>query len=314
MSHKLIVKIDVRERELYNYCKHVFERNSLFSDINFVSENLPLGDVIIADDIEDKIIIERKSLADLSASIKDGRYNEQSYRLNGIPHHNHNIIYLIEGDISKYNIFKGKMDKMTLYSAMFSINYYKGFSVMRSNCLEETADIIYNMVYKMLKSVKKPFYSNTPNNVVEQKHTVETNHTVEENPTVEQNHAVGTTETSKIETTLNTENTTKTEPITSNAMEEESSSKDYCSVVKKIKKENVTQDNIGEIMLCQIPGISSVTAIAILSKFGTLPKLIMELNANIDCLQDISYTTSAGQKRKINKSCIESIKKFLLTQ
>jgi len=84
--------------------------------------------------------------------------------------------------------------------------------------------------------------------------------------------------------------------------------------VKKIKKENVTQDNIGEIMLCQIPGISSVTAIAILSKFGTLPKLIMEINANIDCLQDISYTTSAGQKRKINKSCIESIKKFLLTQ
>ena len=108
MSHKLIVKIDVRERSLYNYCKNVFERNTLFSDINLVSENLPLGDVIIADDKEDKIIIERKSLADLSASIKDGRYNEQSYRLNGIPHHNHNIIYLIEGDISKYNIFKGK--------------------------------------------------------------------------------------------------------------------------------------------------------------------------------------------------------------
>ena len=302
MSYKLIVKIDVRERSLYNYCKNVFERNTLFSDINLVSENLPLGDVIIADDKEDKIIIERKSLADLSASIKDGRYNEQSYRLNGIPHHNHNIIYLIEGDISKYNIFKGKMDKMTLYSAMFSINYYKGFSVMRSNCLEETADIIYNMVSKMLKSVKQPFYSNTPNNVVEEKHTVE------KNRTVETNHIVDTTETSKIETR------TKTEPITSNAMEEESSSKDYCSVVKKIKKENVTQDNIGEIMLCQIPGISSVTAIAILSKFGTLPKLIMEINANIDCLQDISYTTSAGQKRKINKSCIESIKKFLLTQ
>ena len=40
---------------------------------------------------EEKLVIERKSINDLLSSIKDGRYAEQSYRLNGLPNHNHNI-------------------------------------------------------------------------------------------------------------------------------------------------------------------------------------------------------------------------------
>ena len=39
------------------------------------------------------LIIERKSLADLESSIKDGRYENQSYRLDGLPVINHNIYY-----------------------------------------------------------------------------------------------------------------------------------------------------------------------------------------------------------------------------
>ena len=54
----------------------------------------------------------------------------------------------------------------------------------------------------------------------------------------------------------------------------EAKEKDYCTVVKKVKKDNITTDNIGEIMLCQIPSISSTTALAILSQFKTLPNLI----------------------------------------
>ena len=42
--------------------------------------------------------------------------------------------------------------------------------------------------------------------------------------------------------------------------------------------ENVTPENIAEIMLCQIPGISSVTALAIMDKFKTIPNLIQEVS------------------------------------
>ena len=90
------------------------------------------------------------------------------------------------------------------------------------------------------------------------------------------------------------------------------SDKDYVSVVKKVKKENITPENIAEIMLCQIPGISSVTAIAIMDKFKTIPNLINEIQQNDNCLKDISYQNSKGQSRKINKTSLANIVKFLL--
>ena len=65
-------------------------------------------------------------------------------------------------------------------------------------------------------------------------------------------------------------------------------------------------------MLCQIPGISSVTSLAVMEKYKTIPNLIKELELNTDSMKDLSYTNSKGQVRKINKTCIANIVKFLL--
>ena len=92
----------------------------------------------------------------------------------------------------------------------------------------------------------------------------------------------------------------------------EETDKDYISVVKKVKKDNITLDNIDEIMLCQIPGISSVTAIAIMEKYKNLSNLIKELEKDNECLKNISSTNTKGQVRKINKTSIANIVKFLL--
>ena len=151
----MIIKIDTRETELLQKCKHMINTVNKFKDLTIISETLPLGDAIINDNTNDNIIIERKTLADLASSIKDGRYEEQSYRLNGLNHHNHNIVYLIEGDVNNFNTFKESMDKLTLYSAIFSIQYFKGFSVMRSNNMIESALIICNMAYKIERSFKE---------------------------------------------------------------------------------------------------------------------------------------------------------------
>jgi ERCC4-type nuclease len=284
LNIKIIVKIDMRETGLFQLCKNIFSKHPHSNEINVVSENLPIGDIIIADNTDEKIIIERKTLSDLAASIKDGRYTEQSYRLDGISHHNHNIIYLIEGDMTKYNIFKAHMDKETLYSAMFSINYYKGFSVMRSNSIDETALMICNMVYKILKSDKPSYYIN-PKPKPPKPTTDDTSTDVQENNNVEEQQQ--------------------------EQEEEQQDTKNYCKVVKKVKKDNITAENIGEIMLCQIPGVSSVTALAVLGKFDTLPKLIMAIQEDENCLKDISSTNTKGQVRKISKSCIQNIIQFL---
>jgi len=268
------IKIDVREAELIKRCQTNIEMIANFKDLKLVQEQLPLGDIIINDGLKDLVIIERKTISDLAASIKDGRYEEQSYRLKNLWHHNHNIIYLIEGDFSRFNSFKERIDKQTLYSALTSINYFKGFSVWRSMSIDETALMICNMAYKINKEKdKQPFYSN---NLI---------------------------------TTAST--AASASALEGSAVEAEPTDKDYCSVVKKVKKDNITGENIGEIMLCQIPGISSASALAILAQFKTLPSLIKAIDADETCMNSISTTDANGKSRKISKTAIATIIKFL---
>jgi len=282
------IRIDNREHELLKHIKELIINIPLFKELEVLVENLPLGDIIISNKEDDKLYIERKTISDLSASIKDGRYEEQSYRLNGLNHPNHNIIYLIEGDINRVNRFKdNKMEKLTLYSSIFSLNYYKGFSVIRTFSIDETAIFICNTANKLRKGEtenKQPYYQNTFNGILNT--NVKSTEILEENNETEQ----------------------EKEP------ENYSTDKDYVNVIKKIKKDNITPDNIGEIMLCQIPGISSITAIAIMEKFKTLPNLISQIQENENCLKDISYTNSKNQIRKVNKTSLLNLVKFLVNK
>ena len=311
----MIIKVDNREHEILTQIKQLVLFIPIFKQIKIVTENLPLGDFIIADETEDKLIIERKTVSDLLASIKDGRYDEQSYRLNGLNHHNHNIIYLIEGDVNKSNRFKSdnKTEKLTAYSAMFSLNYFKGFSVFRTFSMDETALIICNMAYKLEKgttSGKKGFYPNfiktIPTEMVSTPQQFGGGGSNEQNKPdkPEANEQNKPDEPNKEEP--NKDESNKEEP------EQEPSDKDYVNVIKKVKKENITPDNIGEIMLCQIPGISSVTALAIMSKFNSFSDLIKQGENNNEFLKDVSYTNAKGQTRKINKTSIANIVKYLL--
>lgn len=283
----MLIKIDVRERDLIDQInKQLVGKTTIQVEVT----TLPIGDIIITNNEPNKdlVIIERKTVADLAASIKDGRYEEQSYRLNGLDIHNHNIIYLIEGDISKFGSFNDKNIKNTLYSAMFSINYYKGFSLMRSFNLAETATIICNMAGKLQRELDKGkqayFFSNSKDDISNKDNSIKDDD--------ETNATVSTCNAS----TYNVD-------------------KEYVSVVKKVKKDNITPDNIGEIMLCQIPSISSTTALAVLQKFKTISDLIKQIELSGEtCLQDIMTTDANGKSRKISKACVANIIKYLLNK
>jgi len=274
LNNYMILKIDNREHDLISNIKGIQLNKLAYRDIKIQIETLPLGDIIIADENDNELlIIERKTVNDLLSSIRDGRYEEQSHRLNGSSFHNHNIIYLIEGDIQKTNRFKDiQQDKTIFYSSLFSLNYYKGFSVLRTFSIEETALFICNTAYKLKKSKEEnrvSFYNN-----------------------------------------INSVNNSDNE-----LLKEENEEKEeipYVNVVKKVKKENITPQNIGEIMLSQIPGISAITAIAIMKQFKTLPMLIEELVKNEKCLENISYFNSKGNAKKINKTSIKNIFIYLV--
>ena len=88
--------------------------------------------------------------------------------------------------------------------------------------------------------------------------------------------------------------------------------KSYSTVIKKRKNENITPENFGEIILCQIPSISSITSIAIMKQFSTINNLIEELKKDDKALNNVTYQTEKNQTRKISKTSINNIIKFLL--
>ena len=59
----MIIKIDIREHELIEKCRHIIAVNPKCKDIQLVTESLPLGDIIINDGVNDCVIIERKTIS-----------------------------------------------------------------------------------------------------------------------------------------------------------------------------------------------------------------------------------------------------------
>ena len=125
------MKIVIDNREPPELKKYLETLITDFNNINLEETNLDVGDIHIYKDNDSNpsIIFERKSLGDLLSSIKDGRYTEQSYRLEEYPLSNHNIYYIIEGSIE---YLRNANQKQTIYSSIFTLNHFKGFSVINS--------------------------------------------------------------------------------------------------------------------------------------------------------------------------------------
>jgi ERCC4-type nuclease len=272
---------DIRENALFEYSKNLSNK---FNQFNISKKNLELGDIIISHiaDTENTnteypnkelVLIERKTVPDLLASIKDGRYEEQSFRLinaSGIP--KHNIIYVIEGGFS----FLSPQDKRTVYSALTSLNLFKGFSIYHTATLQETAEWIFYMTDKITTNISKDKYF-CSNSIHEQLVNNEYTNTVLTKQTIQ--------------------------PV-----------QPYSSViVNKIKNQNITPEIIGEIILCQIPGISSVSAKAIIDKFDrSFLSLINAIQSpDSESIFKEIILEKDGKTRKISKVCYENICKFL---
>lgn len=279
----MLIRVDSREDALND----LLRMNLVGAMHQLRSESLPVGDVILssADGETDYIVFERKSLQDLAASIRDGRYKEQSHRLQALPNvHNHNVVYIVEGDFSRYNERFSKIGKKALHSAMCSLNYYKGFSVVRTMSIMETHELIHYYADKLAASPAPYGYY----------HSVKT-----------LKHPNQIKQSKQSEQSEQHEQPEQTDETAS-----------YCSVlrVKQVKCENITPQNIGEIMLCNIPGVSCKTAAAIVKKYPTLRVLMESLNAcgGGDCLADIQLESESGQQRKLSKKCIQNIYNFLM--
>lgn len=196
------------------------------------SKQLDLGDVSFEKDGKVYALVERKTATDLAASLCDGRYQEQSYRLLecGIPPHR--IVYLIEGPLYQVK----NIPLRTLQSAIVSL-WMKGFSVMRTDTIEETAECLKLVEERINKEV---------------------------------------------------------------------TDEDYVSMLRIKKKDKLTPENIDIMMLSQIPGVSTVTAKALLEAYDSMYALTTQLKENPTLLD--SFVCG---KKKISKKIVETLNQFL---
>ena len=84
----------------------------------------------------------------------------------------------------------------------------------------------------------------------------------------------------------------------------------YTDVIKTAKKANITKDNIGEIMLAQIPGLSMNVAQSLMEKYKTIKNLIIALEKDENCLKDFKVDSKSGM-RKLSKPVIQNLKDYL---
>jgi len=85
----------------------------------------------------------------------------------------------------------------------------------------------------------------------------------------------------------------------------------YSNFVKKVKKDNITPENIGEIFLCQIPGINTTTAKALMANAnGDFYQLLEMISQNSSELNNTLIGTTE-KPRRLAKSIVAQLGKYL---
>ena len=158
-----MIYIDYREHALLQECQSIL---SEYPELKLESTNLKIGDMMV-----DKVIIERKTWADLEASIKDKRYTEQSFRLQESMKEGFRVYYWLEGDLNTYH---GSIPNDSLRKAMFGL-MEKGFFVVQTRHCKDSARCLLEFVEKLAKPTETLTYEEACITKQKQKHLTRDN-------------------------------------------------------------------------------------------------------------------------------------------
>jgi ERCC4-type nuclease len=145
----LILEIDYRERDII---ERLNLKDQSIQPFNFVICNLPIGDFILRQKDIIVYIIERKSITDLVASIKDSRFREQKDRLlDSMGGESDKIVYLLEGNKRSGLTERSKLSKNTLDSAIMNLIFKHKYKVLPSLDLDDTVEQLL-LLYKKINT------------------------------------------------------------------------------------------------------------------------------------------------------------------
>ncbi len=262
----IVLTIDNREKDL----------KVAFSNAEYL--NLDLGDIKITYNGNLLLLIERKTMADLIASVNDGRYREQKQRMleSGIP--KCKLMYILEGSL---NDIPGHLK--TLYGMIINTLFRDKITVLKFEDIDETIFFIKRIIKKL--EDKDPtlvslslLSSNVLSNVLSNENKLEHD---------------------GAEDDINNVNNIA-----------------YLSTIKMKKKDNLTSQNCSILQLAQIPGMSMQNANLIIDKYKSIANLIktyfeIDETKRAKMLMDLEITISNGKKRKLGPVLSERIYNYL---
>jgi ERCC4-type nuclease len=138
----ILLEVDNRERQLIEYF------NNSKTSIHVCS--LDVGDIRLSYDNTTILIIERKTIADLDQSIKDGRYRDQKKRLLDNYDRKH-IMYIVEGDMY---LFPDKSDER-IKGAVINTLIRDDLKVVCLKNVQQTSMFINDIVKRVEKEPLK---------------------------------------------------------------------------------------------------------------------------------------------------------------
>jgi len=313
-----MITIDTREHKLIELIK-----NTSSFTIPYEIKNLQIGDIIITPSKypNKSLIIERKCMTDMIASIKDGRYKEQKLRLQAEIVNNPNSLfcYLLEG---MTNDLRLSNDKILLYGGIISSMFRDKIPLIRTLSLSETLDMIIRLYERMNKNINDFFSLKKVININHiPDHNIQNNSNVSiipnSNVNIIDNTNVNIISNSNISIVAN--NSLATNIVDTNNLDTNNVDTNnlYLQSIKKNKKENITPKLWNQMILTNIPGISNTIAIKINEVYPTINSLLktytncIDDDTRIKLLANIILTNTEKQKRRIGNVISKRIFEYL---
>jgi crossover junction endonuclease MUS81 len=309
----LEINIDYREKLLIDSIRKNKNEEELLEDINkkvklserldnisFKTENLQLGDINFVLNNELILIIERKTIADLIASVKDGRYKEQKIRMksSGV-----NMLYIIEDfyniptDKHNLDIYGMKIKQIfgLFFNAMFRDNIHFIFT--------KNVDDTYQKLEMLIKKYR--FFLNKVDVIVKEKIVEKIVYVEKQEDIEEENDEVKQIIQTNDKNILNQLNETRQDIL------------DYVSAIKTRKRDNKTGRACYLQQLCVIPGVSPHIANTICMNYPSMFDLCIgynniEPNKRAKMLSNIEVSIDNNKKRKLGKVLSERIYKTVM--
>ncbi|NBU33989.1 hypothetical protein EB118_03470 [bacterium] len=117
--------------------------------------NLPVGDFCISHDTVTQLVIERKTLADLSSSVIDNRFREQRSRLIDSVTNPQKVLYIIESPTSQAS-YKG-LSKKVLDAAVLNLLFKHNVKVLFTFSAQDTYEKVKLLHKKITEEFIVPF-------------------------------------------------------------------------------------------------------------------------------------------------------------